>query len=401
MKGAEKPKKPAKKPAQKTLKERRSEKRATERRLPGSTPERAPRPRARKRPSVHWPPWIRTRSPCSSSRRSSSGSPARPRARAAASSRASSTPSADRDEVARRQALTAEGHRAARQAAAEPSLAGLADVREAAARAARDGVLGPRDLRRVATAVAVALEARRALGEAARAGAAARASCSTPVDPSLASLAESIDARASRRTAPTCATTPRPRCARLRGELRNGKQRVTEELARVARSSELTEFLQERFVTERGGRPVLAVKTSARGKVPGVVHDSSGSGQTLFVEPFAIVELNNRLAEAASAEREEVERILRELSRARRRARGRAGGARRGDGRARPRARVARCSRGAGAARRSSVADEVRLLAARHPLLDARDARCRSTSSSATCACSSSAARTPAARRSR
>ena len=60
---------------------------------------------------------------------------------------------------------------------------------------------------------------------------------------------------------------------------------------------------------------MLAVKTSARGKVPGVVHDSSGSGQTLFVEPFAIVELNNRLAEAASAEREEVERILRELSR--------------------------------------------------------------------------------------
>ncbi len=59
---------------------------------------------------------------------------------------------------------------------------------------------------------------------------------------------------------------------------------------------------------------MLAVKVSARGKVPGVVHDSSSSGQTLFVEPFAIVELNNRLAEAASAEREEVERILRELS---------------------------------------------------------------------------------------
>ena len=59
---------------------------------------------------------------------------------------------------------------------------------------------------------------------------------------------------------------------------------------------------------------MLAVKASARRSVPGIVHDSSDSGQTLFVEPFAVVELSNRLSEAASAEREEVERILRELS---------------------------------------------------------------------------------------
>src|SRR4029450_5746809 len=68
------------------------------------------------------------------------------------------------------------------------------------------------------------------------------------------------------------------------------------------------------FVSQRGGRPVLAVKAGARSSVPGIVHDSSASGQTLFVEPFEIVELNNRLSEAAGAEREESERILRELS---------------------------------------------------------------------------------------
>jgi DNA mismatch repair protein MutS2 len=72
--------------------------------------------------------------------------------------------------------------------------------------------------------------------------------------------------------------------------------------------------LQEEFVTERAGRPVLAVKAASRSKVQGIVHDASGSGQTLFVEPFAIVELNNRLSEVAGAERDEVERILRELS---------------------------------------------------------------------------------------
>ena len=78
--------------------------------------------------------------------------------------------------------------------------------------------------------------------------------------------------------------------------------------------SEVKDALQESFLAERGGRPVLAVRASARSKVPGVVHDASSTGQTLFVEPFAVVELNNRLAEAAADAREEVERILGELS---------------------------------------------------------------------------------------
>src|SRR4051794_14934137 len=220
-------------------------------------------------------------------------------------------PSPEPDEVARRQALTAEGI-ALLDNSAEPTLAGLADVRAAADHAERDGTLGPRDLRHVSKAIAIALEARRALGGA-RALAPLLRDLVEPVEPSLDSLAETID-RAVEEDGSDLRDTASPALRRLRSELRNGKQRVTEELGRVARSSELTEFLQERFVTERGGRPVLAVKTSARGKVPGVVHDSSSSGQTLFVEPFAIVELNNRLAEAASAEREEVERILRELS---------------------------------------------------------------------------------------
>ena len=69
------------------------------------------------------------------------------------------------------------------------------------------------------------------------------------------------------------------------------------------------------IVTERGGRPVVAVRASARGAVPGIVHDTSNSGQTLFVEPFAIVELSNRLRELEGDERDEVARILAELSR--------------------------------------------------------------------------------------
>ncbi len=59
---------------------------------------------------------------------------------------------------------------------------------------------------------------------------------------------------------------------------------------------------------------MLAVKASARGSVPGIVHDASSSGQTLFVEPLAVVDDNNRLREDESAEREEVERLLRGLA---------------------------------------------------------------------------------------
>ena len=96
--------------------------------------------------------------------------------------------------------------------------------------------------------------------------------------------------------------------------LREGRGKLAERLRKIARDPALAEYLQDDFVTERGGRPVLALRASARGRVPGIVHDSSGSGQTLFVEPFAAVDDSNRLREAEIAEREEVTRILRNLS---------------------------------------------------------------------------------------
>ena len=72
--------------------------------------------------------------------------------------------------------------------------------------------------------------------------------------------------------------------------------------------------LQEGYVTERAGRPVLAVKASARSAVPGIVHDRSASGQTVFVEPLDVVEANNRVRELEAAERIEIERVLAGLS---------------------------------------------------------------------------------------
>jgi DNA mismatch repair protein MutS2 len=220
-------------------------------------------------------------------------------------------PATEPAEVVARQALTAEAV-ALLDASQEPSLAGIADVREAVARADREGILGPAELRAIATAIRVGLAARHSVGEQ-RSLAPRLHERLASIDPALSPVADEID-RCIEEDGSDVRDTASPLLRQLRRELRNGGARVREELARVARSSDVQEALQEQFLAERGGRPVLAVRASSRSKVPGIVHDASSTGQTLFVEPFAVVELNNRLAEAAAEAREEAERILRELS---------------------------------------------------------------------------------------
>ena len=107
--------------------------------------------------------------------------------------------------------------------------------------------------------------------------------------------------------------TASPELASVRRRLAAARRAAAELLRALA--ARLRSHLQESFTTERGGRPVLAVKASSRSAVPGIVHDSSGSGQTLFVEPMELVEANNRVRELAAEEAEEEARILRALSR--------------------------------------------------------------------------------------
>ena len=133
------------------------------------------------------------------------------------------------------------------------------------------------------------------------------------IELSLVSVADEI-ARAVEEDGSDLRDTASPDLRRLRRELREGRGKLAERLRKIARDPALAEHLQDDFVTERAGRPVLALKASARGRVPGIVHDSSGSGQTLFIEPLAAVDDSNRLREAEVAERDEVVRILRNLS---------------------------------------------------------------------------------------
>ena len=72
--------------------------------------------------------------------------------------------------------------------------------------------------------------------------------------------------------------------------------------------------LQDTVIAERHGRPVLAVKAGAGGQCPGMVHDSSASGNTVFVEPKSVIDLGNRLADLDGRIREEEQRVLAELS---------------------------------------------------------------------------------------
>ncbi|HET9681090.1 MAG TPA: hypothetical protein VFP19_03555, partial [Candidatus Limnocylindrales bacterium] len=107
--------------------------------------------------------------------------------------------------------------------------------------------------------------------------------------------------------------TASPRLGGLRAAVRIAFDRLRRRLDTLV-ASELGNALQEPLVTLRNGRYVVPVKAEARSRVKGIVHDASGSGQTLFVEPLVIVELGNAWREAQLAEQEEVERILDELS---------------------------------------------------------------------------------------
>ena len=107
--------------------------------------------------------------------------------------------------------------------------------------------------------------------------------------------------------------TASPRLGGLRAAVRVSYDRLRRRLESLV-GSELGGALQEPIITLRNGRYVVPIKAEARARVKGIVHDASGSGQTLFVEPLVAVELGNAWREAQAAEREEIERILDELS---------------------------------------------------------------------------------------
>lgn len=110
------------------------------------------------------------------------------------------------------------------------------------------------------------------------------------------------------------ADTASPELMEIRSKIRKVSNKVNELMLKFTQGGSFSKYLQENIVTTRGGRFVIPVKSEYRNEVKGLVHDTSSSGATLFIEPMSVVEANNELRALQSREQYEIERILAELS---------------------------------------------------------------------------------------
>lgn len=187
---------------------------------------------------------------------------------------------------------------------------GVEDVRDVIDILAKGSAPGAPEFARLAATLEAAERIRRFLS--ARAEAAPRLADLSDTLPALRSLAASI----------WKVVTPEgevrndasAELARLTRRARELQGEIERRMGALLRVVELQPHLQDRYVTSREGRPVLPVRADARARVPGIVHDVSSSGTTVFIEPEAVVEFGNRLRVVQTRVQREIERLLRELA---------------------------------------------------------------------------------------
>ena len=191
-----------------------------------------------------------------------------------------------------------------------PSFSGVKDVSAALTRADHGGMLNTRELLDIA---GVLTASRRVADYDAQ-----RQGEETVLDRLFTSLHTNKYLEEQIRSAildeETIADTASSELADIRRKMRLAASKGRQILQRIISSPSYAKVLQEALITQRDGRFVVPVKAECKGSMPGLVHDVSSSGATLFVEPMGVVQANNELKELEAREKKEIDRILRQLS---------------------------------------------------------------------------------------
>ncbi len=190
------------------------------------------------------------------------------------------------------------------------TIGGAHDIREQVDLAAHGGVLDPKELLEVQSTLVSMRDLHRFFDKHAEASPhLANIACRLPAPAGL------IDA-ISRCIADNgeVADSASPRLYDLRRQVRISHDRLMSRLQRYLTDSSTASKLQDAVITQRDGRYVIPLRAEFKGQVKAIVHDQSSTGATLFIEPLAVVELNNAFREAQISERDEVRRVLAELS---------------------------------------------------------------------------------------
>ena len=191
-----------------------------------------------------------------------------------------------------------------------PSFSGVKPVGEALDRADRGGSLNTRELLRIADLLTAARRATEYLND--------DAAEKTAIDHLFLSLhGNRFLEDKIKRCIPdedTIADAASPELADIRRHMRAAQAKSRQILQRIISSPSYAKVLQETIITQRDGRFVVPVKAEQKGNLPGLVHDISSSGATVFVEPMGVVQANNEYVELEAKEQKEIERILAELS---------------------------------------------------------------------------------------
>ncbi|HNW86295.1 MAG TPA: endonuclease MutS2 [Candidatus Limiplasma sp.] len=219
------------------------------------------------------------------------------------------TPSRDFSEVSRALEETEEATVLIAYMGGQP-LVWFNDVRDSLALAEKGATLSPKALLDVAGCLRAARAARTALVKEREdtpilTGLASRLTALPSVEQEITDAILSEDEIADRASAELSA---------IRRQIRASNERMRDKLNTMIRSSTFSKYLQDSIITLRGDRFCIPVKAECRASVPGLVHDQSASGATLFIEPMAVVELGNDLKQLRAKEQQEINRILQALS---------------------------------------------------------------------------------------